>query len=134
VAGLGGFEPLNVSLTKCLAHQQNLVALPKLFEARSEIAFCEFESSQPSHGVSLSSPFELRNVALRAPYFHSGQVWSLKQAVGIMGASQLGQRLTDQEEDTIVAFLQTLTGKQPKVELPILPPGPTSRRCPSNER
>jgi cytochrome c peroxidase len=64
----------------------------------------------------------LRNVALRAPYFHSGQVWSLKQAVGIMGASQLGQKLTDQEEDAIVAFLQTLTGEQPKVELPILPP------------
>jgi len=64
----------------------------------------------------------LRNVALRAPYFHSGQVWSLKQAVGVMGASQLGQTLSDQEEDAIVAFLQTLTGEQPKVELPILPP------------
>jgi hypothetical protein len=34
-----------------LAHQQNLVALPKRFEARSAIAFCEFESSQPSHAV-----------------------------------------------------------------------------------
>ena len=64
----------------------------------------------------------LRNVALRAPYFHSGQVWSLKQAVAIMGASQLGQKLTDQEEDAIVAFLQTLTGEQPRVDLPILPP------------
>jgi len=63
----------------------------------------------------------LRNVALRAPYFHSGQVWSLKQAVAIMGASQLGQKLTDQEEDSIVAFLQTLTGEQPRIELPILP-------------
>ena len=63
----------------------------------------------------------LRNVALRAPYFHSGQVWSLKQAVGVMGASQLGQKLTDQEESSIVAFLETLTGEQPKVELPILP-------------
>jgi len=64
----------------------------------------------------------LRNVALRAPYFHSGQVWSLKQAVGIMGASQLGQKLTDKEEDSIVAFLQTLTGERPKIELPLLPP------------
>ena len=64
----------------------------------------------------------LRNVALRAPYFHSGQVWSLKQAVGIMGADQLGIKLTDQDEDAIVAFLQTLTGEQPKIELPILPP------------
>jgi cytochrome c peroxidase len=64
----------------------------------------------------------LRNVALRAPYFHSGQVWSLKQAVAVMGASQLGQKLTDQEVDSIVAFLQTLTGEQPRIELPILPP------------
>ena len=63
----------------------------------------------------------LRNVALRAPYFHSGQVWSLKQAVGIMGASQLGEKLSDREEDAIVAFLQTLTGELPRVELPILP-------------
>lgn len=64
----------------------------------------------------------LRNVALRAPYFHSGQVWSLQQAVAIMGASQLGQKLTDQEENLIVAFLETLTGEQPRVELPVLPP------------
>src|SRR5208283_5274159 len=64
----------------------------------------------------------LRNVALRAPYFHSGQVWSLKQAVGIMGQVQLGQRLTDKEEDSIVAFLQTLTGEKPKIDLPSLPP------------
>ena len=63
----------------------------------------------------------LRNVSLRAPYFHSGQVWSLQQAVAIMGASQLGQKLTDQEENSIVGFLQTLTGEQPRIELPVLP-------------
>jgi cytochrome c peroxidase len=63
----------------------------------------------------------LRNVALRAPYFHSGQVWSLKQAVGVMGASQLGQKLTEQDEDAIVAFLKTLTGDIPHVEIPLLP-------------
>ncbi len=42
-----------------------------------------------------------------------------------MGASQLGQKLTDQEEDAIVAFLGTLTGEQPKIELPILLPPST---------
>jgi cytochrome c peroxidase len=63
----------------------------------------------------------LRNVALRAPYFHSGKVWSLKEAVGVMAASQLGQTLTGPETDAIVAFLGTLTGTQPKVELPVLP-------------
>ena len=34
----------------------------------------------------------LRNVALRAPYFHSGQIWTLKEAVGVMGEAQLGRQ------------------------------------------
>ena len=63
----------------------------------------------------------LRNIALTAPYFHSGVVWDLDQAVGIMGSAQLGQQLSDDETRTIVAFLKTLTGKQPVVEYPILP-------------
>lgn len=64
----------------------------------------------------------LRNVALTPPYFHSGRVWDLRQAVGIMGSSQLGTKLSDADVDKIVAFLHTLTGDQPKVTLPILPP------------
>jgi cytochrome c peroxidase len=63
----------------------------------------------------------LRNIALRAPYFHSGQVWSLKQAVGIMGSSQLGAKLTEKEEDDIVAFLGSLTGRLPNIQYPVLP-------------
>lgn len=64
----------------------------------------------------------LRNIELTAPYFHSGQVWDLEQAVAIMGSSQLGQTLNDVETKHITAFLKTLTGEQPKVEYPILPP------------
>ena len=64
----------------------------------------------------------LRNVALTPPYFHSGKVWDLRQAVAIMGNSQLGARLTDAEVDSITAFLGALTGDQPQVTLPILPP------------
>ena len=63
----------------------------------------------------------LRNVALRAPYFHSGQVWSLKQAVGVMGEVQLGAKLTGKEEDDIVAFLDSLTGQLPRIDYPVLP-------------
>ena len=63
----------------------------------------------------------LRNVALRAPYFHSGQVWSLKQAVGVMSEAQLGTKLDSKEVDDIVAFLNSLTGQVPKVEYPMLP-------------
>src|SRR5207253_2051359 len=55
LAGLRGFEPPNVRLTKCLAHRQNPAALPKLFGARSENPFCEFESSQPSQKVQICS-------------------------------------------------------------------------------
>lgn len=64
----------------------------------------------------------LRNIALTAPYFHSGEVWDLEQAVAIMGTSQLGQELNDDETKAITAFLRTLTGDQPKVAYPILPP------------
>ena len=64
----------------------------------------------------------LRNVALTPPYFHSGKVWDLRQAVAVMGNSQLGAKLSAAEVDQITAFLGTLTGDQPQVTLPILPP------------
>lgn len=63
----------------------------------------------------------LRNIALTAPYFHSGEVWSLEEAVALMGTSQLGTELNDEEVGAITAFLHTLTGDQPVVEYPILP-------------
>lgn len=63
----------------------------------------------------------LRNIALTAPYFHSGKVWNLEQAVAIMGESQLGAKLSEKEIKDITAFLNTLTGEQPRIEYPILP-------------
>ncbi|WP_413203608.1 cytochrome-c peroxidase [Rhodospirillum sp. A1_3_36] len=63
----------------------------------------------------------LRNIELTAPYFHSGKVWDLEQAVAVMGSSQLGETLSEEEVTAITAFLKTLTGEQPKVEYPILP-------------
>ena len=64
----------------------------------------------------------LRNIALTAPYFHTGKAWDLRQTVAVMGTSQLGTQLTDDEIDKITAFLDSLTGEQPKVAYPILPP------------
>lgn len=64
----------------------------------------------------------LRNVAVTAPYFHSGKVWSLKVAVQIMAESQLGEALDDGEAEQIVAFLESLTGPVPEVTIPTLPP------------
>lgn len=73
----------------------------------------------------------LRNVALTAPYFHSGQVWSLREAVDVMAKSQLGQKLNDKELDDITAFLHTLTGEHPKVVYPDLPASTASTPRPS---
>ena len=64
----------------------------------------------------------LRNVALTAPYFHSGKVYKLADAVKIMAKVQVGSDLSAKDVNNIVAFLKTLTGKQPEITYPILPP------------
>lgn len=63
----------------------------------------------------------LRNIAMTAPYFHSGQIWDLEQAVAVMGTAQLGTQLSDEEAASITDFLVTLTGEMPTVEYPALP-------------
>ncbi len=64
----------------------------------------------------------LRNIALTAPYFHTGKAWNMRQAVAVMGTSQLGTQLTEVEIDRITAFLDSLTGDQPAIVYPTLPP------------
>jgi len=75
----------------------------------------------------------LRNIAVTAPYFHSGEVWDLKQAVAVMGSSQLGEELKGQEVDLIAAFLISLTGKMPQVVYPVLPPETEKTPKPTSE-
>jgi cytochrome c peroxidase len=64
----------------------------------------------------------LRNIALTAPYFHSGRAWDLGQSVGVMAVSQIGAPVNAEEIQKIVAFLESLTGEQPRIVYPILPP------------
>lgn len=63
----------------------------------------------------------LRNIAVTAPYFHSGVVWDLRTAVEVMATSQLGADLDADQVDAIVAFLGSLTGAVPEIVYPILP-------------
>ncbi len=79
-------------------------------------------TSTESDRYAFRSP-PLRNVAITQPYFHSGAVWTLRDAVKIMGSAQLGIALADGEADKITEFLKALTGRQPQVEYPVLPPG-----------
>jgi cytochrome c peroxidase len=64
----------------------------------------------------------LRNVELTYPYFHDGQAETLTAAVDLMGRLQLGREFSKDENAKIVAFLKTLTGQQPQIALPIMPP------------
>ena len=64
----------------------------------------------------------LRNVEMTYPYFHDGEAPTLTVAVDLMGRLQLGREFTKDENAKIVAFLKTLTGQQPQLQLPILPP------------
>ncbi|MCC6544254.1 MAG: cytochrome-c peroxidase [Nitrospirae bacterium] len=73
-----------------------------------------------------------RNVALTYPYFHDGKVWSLDEAVRIMGEKQLNTKFTDDEVKYIVAFLNSLTGEMTKIELPVLPP--STEKTPKPDR
>jgi cytochrome c peroxidase len=52
----------------------------------------------------------LRNVATTPPYFHDGSAPTLHEAVRRMANAQLDQRLSGQQIESIVAFLNTLTG------------------------
>lgn len=68
----------------------------------------------------------LRNVELTYPYFHDGAADTLGQAVDVMGRLQLGRKFSEDENARIVAFLKTLTGDQPHLVMPILPPSSDS--------
>lgn len=64
-----------------------------------------------------------RNVARTAPYFHTGSVATLDEAVTIMAKTQLGKDLKKNEVKDIVAFLTSLNGEIPKQTPPALPEG-----------
>ncbi len=53
----------------------------------------------------------LRNVAVTAPYLHDGSAKTIEQAITIMGRTQLGRSLTENEVYLLKAFLKTLTGE-----------------------
>ncbi len=53
----------------------------------------------------------LRNIAITHPYFHKGQIATLEEAVRKMGWHQLGKELSDDQVNSLVAFLKSLTDK-----------------------
>ncbi|MGM0518377.1 MAG: cytochrome-c peroxidase [Campylobacterota bacterium] len=56
----------------------------------------------------------LRNVTKTAPYFHAGNMYSLKDAINVMGFYNLAVVFDEEQIEKIEAFLNTLTGELPK--------------------
>jgi cytochrome c peroxidase len=66
----------------------------------------------------------LRNVSVTDPYFHDGSVNRIDRAVKIMAEVQMGKRLNEQDVESIVSFLGSLTGTltQEVLTVLVLPP------------
>ena len=63
----------------------------------------------------------LRNVAVTYPYFNNGGTATLEEAVQVMGKEMLGREYKKNQVADIVAFLHSLTGEMPHIEIPALP-------------
>ncbi len=76
----------------------------------------------------------LRNIDKTGPYFHTGKVANLEEAVKEMGEYQLGKQLQDDEVASIVTFMKSLTGEIPAeyVKPPQLPKSTAKTPKPSN--
>ncbi|WP_314702672.1 cytochrome-c peroxidase [Campylobacter rectus] len=90
------------------------------FEVTGKYEFANVGDFKGDENGLVKAP-TLRNVELTAPYFHNGAVWSLSDAVKMMGSVQLGIEINDKEAADIVTFLNSLTGKMPKVDYPSFP-------------
>lgn len=58
----------------------------------------------------------LRNIALTAPYFHNGEVPTLREAITKMLYHNLGVNLSEETVEALVSFMQTLTGDIPAID------------------
>lgn len=72
----------------------------------------KFEVTKNEADAFLFKPQSLRNVEKTAPYFHDGKVAELETAVQIMSELSLNKTLTEEETNSIVTFLKSLTMKQ----------------------
>lgn len=98
---------------------QRFGVMGNYFEERGHVTQADYGRFNVTHDESDRFVFRvpsLRNVELTAPYFHDGTAETLDRAVRVMAKFQLGRQLTAEQVDRIVAFLKSLTGKQPQVD------------------
>jgi len=116
-------EGLNTFIDKGCATCHNGVGLGgtmQPFEIAGKYKFADVGNFKGDANAMIKVP-TLRNIEETAPYFHNGKVWSLQEAIKMMGNIQLGIQLNDKDAISIETFLKSLTGEKPEVKYPILP-------------
>lgn len=98
----------------------NLGGTMQPFEVAQKYEFSNVGDFKGDKDGMVKTPV-LRNIKLTYPYFHNGEVWDINKAIKMMGSIQLGINISDEEANKISKFFDSLTGKMPKIEYPILP-------------
>jgi cytochrome c peroxidase len=77
----------------------------------------------------------LRNVAKTGPYFHDGSIPTLEEAIRDMAVHQRGNKLSDADVKSIVAWLNALTGEIPLdyIKQPALPKSTPNTPTPAGQ-
>lgn len=83
-----------------------------------------FKVTQKNEDKMIFKVPSLRNIEKTWPYMHNGKVATLDQAVLMMGDYNAGNKLTQSDVKSIVAWLKALTGELPAnyIKPPKLPP------------
>ncbi|MDR2791005.1 MAG: cytochrome-c peroxidase [Campylobacteraceae bacterium] len=116
-----GFEVfLQKGCTKC-HYGIALGGTMQQFQVAAKYRFIELGDFRGDKYGMVKTP-TLRNIAETAPYFHNGQIWSLKDAIREMGSVQLGIKISDKEAVKMIEFMHSLTGRKQPITYPILPP------------
>ncbi|SFS34803.1 cytochrome-c peroxidase [Lutibacter maritimus] len=74
----------------------------------------KFEVTKNENDKYVFKSPSLRNIEKTYPYFHDGSVSDLKEAIRIMGKIQLNKDLSEKDLNSLISFLNSLTGELPK--------------------
>ncbi len=116
-------DGLNVFIDKGCASCHTGIALGgtmQPFELAGKYKFANVGDFKGDKKGMVKTP-TLRNITETAPYFHNGEVWSLKDAIKQMGSIQLGIKISDKDAAKIETFLKALKGRKPAISYPQLP-------------
>ncbi len=93
----------------------------------------KFAVTQKQEDLYVFKAPSLRNITRTYPYFHDGSVWDLRDATQIMARVQLGNDLSEQDLDALMAFYGALEGEIPAdaLTLPVLPASTAQTERPS---